>query len=35
MQSLALGISPDNPNTAGTVSRVVRGVSIYPLKLET
>lgn len=35
MQSLALGISPDNPNTGGTVSRVVRGVSIYPLKRET
>jgi tagatose-6-phosphate ketose/aldose isomerase len=35
MQSLALGISPDNPNAAGTVSRVVRGVSIYPLKRET
>jgi tagatose-6-phosphate ketose/aldose isomerase len=31
LQSLALGISPDNPNAAGTVSRVVRGVSIYPL----
>lgn len=31
MQSLALGITPDNPNAAGTVSRVVRGVSIYPL----
>jgi tagatose-6-phosphate ketose/aldose isomerase len=30
-QSLALGISPDNPNASGTVSRVVRGVSIYPL----
>jgi tagatose-6-phosphate ketose/aldose isomerase len=35
MQSLALGISPDNPNAAGTVSRVVRGVSIYPLKRDT
>jgi tagatose-6-phosphate ketose/aldose isomerase len=31
LQSLALGLSPDNPNAAGTVSRVVRGVSIYPL----
>lgn len=30
MQSLALGIRPDNPNAAGTVSRVVKGVSIYP-----
>jgi tagatose-6-phosphate ketose/aldose isomerase len=32
LQSLALGIRPDNPNAAGTVSRVVRGVSIYPLE---
>ena len=30
LQSLALGLSPDTPNAAGTVSRVVRGVSIYP-----
>jgi tagatose-6-phosphate ketose/aldose isomerase len=30
MQSLALGIRPDNPNAAGTVNRVVKGVSIYP-----
>ena len=29
-QSLALGIRPDNPNAAGAVSRVVRGVTIYP-----
>lgn len=29
-QSLSLGISPDNPNEAGTVHRVVRGVEIYP-----
>jgi tagatose-6-phosphate ketose/aldose isomerase len=28
--SLALGLSPDRPNTAGTVHRVVQGVSIYP-----
>lgn len=32
MQSLALGIRPDTPNAAGAVSRVVRGVSIYPLQ---
>ncbi len=31
LKSLALGLSPDNPNAAGTVSRVVRGVTIYPL----
>jgi tagatose-6-phosphate ketose/aldose isomerase len=30
-QSLALGVRPDNPNAAGAVSRVVKGVSIYPL----
>ena len=32
MQSLALGIRPDTPNAAGAVSRVVKGVSIYPLE---
>jgi tagatose-6-phosphate ketose/aldose isomerase len=31
MQSLALGIQPDNPNPSGMVNRVVKGVSIYPL----
>jgi tagatose-6-phosphate ketose/aldose isomerase len=30
LRSLSLGLSPDNPNAAGTVSRVVHGVSIYP-----
>ncbi len=30
LQSLSLGIRSDNPNAAGTVSRVVRGVTIYP-----
>ena len=30
LRSLSLGISPDNPNAAGTVSRVVQGFSIYP-----
>jgi tagatose-6-phosphate ketose/aldose isomerase len=29
-RSLSLGLSPDRPNAAGTVNRVVRGVSIYP-----
>jgi tagatose-6-phosphate ketose/aldose isomerase len=29
LRSLSLGIRPDNPNAAGTVSRVVRGVSIH------
>ncbi len=29
-QSLALGLRPDVPNAGGTVSRVVRGVTIYP-----
>jgi tagatose-6-phosphate ketose/aldose isomerase len=30
LRSLSLGLTPDNPNAAGTVSRVVQGVSIYP-----
>jgi tagatose-6-phosphate ketose/aldose isomerase len=30
LRSISLGLSPDNPNVAGTVSRVVQGVSIYP-----
>ena len=30
LRSISLGLSPDNPNAAGTVSRVVQGVSIYP-----
>ncbi len=30
LRSLSLGVRPDNPNAAGTVSRVVKGVSIYP-----
>jgi tagatose-6-phosphate ketose/aldose isomerase len=30
LQSLSLGIRPDNPNAAGAVSRVVRGVTIHP-----
>jgi len=28
--SRAMGLSPDNPNKAGTVNRVVQGVRIYP-----
>ena len=32
-QSLALGLSPDNPNKEGTVNRVVQGVRLYaPVK---
>jgi tagatose-6-phosphate ketose/aldose isomerase len=30
LRSLSLGLSPDNPNAAGIVNRVVQGVSIYP-----
>jgi tagatose-6-phosphate ketose/aldose isomerase len=30
LRSLSLGVSPDKPNSAGTVNRVVQGVSIYP-----
>jgi len=30
LRSLSLGLSPDRPNFAGTVNRVVQGVSIYP-----
>jgi tagatose-6-phosphate ketose/aldose isomerase len=30
LRSLSLGLSPDNPNVAGTVNRVVQGVSTYP-----
>jgi tagatose-6-phosphate ketose/aldose isomerase len=32
LQSLALGRSPDNPNAAGAVHRVVRGVTIHRLE---
>jgi tagatose-6-phosphate ketose/aldose isomerase len=31
LQSLSLGVRSDTPNAAGAVSRVVKGVSIYPL----
>ena len=30
LRSLSLGVRPDDPNAAGTVSRVVKGVSIHP-----
>jgi tagatose-6-phosphate ketose/aldose isomerase len=30
LRSLSLGLTPDTPNAAGTVNRVVQGVSIYP-----
>jgi tagatose-6-phosphate ketose/aldose isomerase len=30
LRSISLGLSPDNPNAAGTVSRVVQGVTLYP-----
>jgi tagatose-6-phosphate ketose/aldose isomerase len=30
LRSLSLGLTPDSPNAAGTVNRVVQGVSIYP-----
>ena len=30
LRSISLGLSPDAPNAAGTVNRVVQGVSIHP-----
>ena len=30
IQSLALGLTPDKPDPAGTVNRVVQGVTIHP-----
>jgi tagatose-6-phosphate ketose/aldose isomerase len=30
LRSLSLGLTPDNPNAAGTVNRVVQGVTLYP-----
>jgi tagatose-6-phosphate ketose/aldose isomerase len=32
LQSLALGLRPDMPNARGVVSRVVQGVTIYPME---
>ena len=34
LQSLALGVRPDTPSVSGTVSRVVRGVTIHPFPGE-
>jgi tagatose-6-phosphate ketose/aldose isomerase len=33
-QSLQFGLTPDNPNAAGVVSRVVKGVRIHPWRPE-
>jgi tagatose-6-phosphate ketose/aldose isomerase len=33
-QSLRFGLTPDNPNVSGVVSRVVRGVTIHPWSRE-
>lgn len=30
LQSMAAGLTPDNPSVSGTVTRVVHGVTIYP-----
>lgn len=35
LRSISLGLSPDTPNAAGTVNRVVRGVSIYPFQTSS
>lgn len=35
LRSISLGLSPDTPNAAGTVNRVVRGVSIYPFRVSS
>jgi len=32
--SLGLGLTPDNPNPEGLVNRVVKGVTIHPLRQE-
>jgi tagatose-6-phosphate ketose/aldose isomerase len=34
LRSLSLGVRPDSPNAAGTVSRVVKGVTIYPYQWQ-
>jgi tagatose-6-phosphate ketose/aldose isomerase len=31
LQSMAHGLTPDNPSVSGTVTRVVHGVTIYPI----
>jgi tagatose-6-phosphate ketose/aldose isomerase len=33
-QSLRFGLTPDNPNVSGVVSRVVQGVTIHPWPRE-
>lgn len=35
LQSLSLGLTPDRPNAAGVVNRVVQGVTIHPWVLQT
>ena len=35
LRSISLGLSPDAPNAAGTVNRVVQGVSIHPFPGQT
>src|SRR5581483_9100872 len=35
LSSLELGLTPDNPFPSGELSRVVRGVGIYPLPSQT
>jgi tagatose-6-phosphate ketose/aldose isomerase len=32
LQSITLGITPDNPSPTGAINRVVKGVTIYPLE---
>ena len=32
-KSLQLGLAPDNPSVYGSISRVVKGVNIYPIEL--
>lgn len=35
LRSISLGLSPDRPNAAGTVNRVVQGVSIHPFRFPS
>jgi tagatose-6-phosphate ketose/aldose isomerase len=35
LQSLSLGLTPDRPNAAGVVNRVVQGVTIHPWVRQT
>ena len=35
LRSISLGLSPDSPNAAGTVNRVVQGVSIHPFSTSS